>query len=120
ETALYDSIIYALWYFSGVKGKRVLVLVSDGEDVRSRYRFDDVLRFARRSGVAIYAIGLGLPTRAEVARSALQRLAAETGGTAFFIDRAMELRNTYRTIEREVRSQYLLAYQPKSVAEGYH
>ena len=120
ETALYDSVIYALWYFSGIKGKRVLVLLSDGEDVKSRYRFDDVLRFARRSGVAIYTIGIGLPANAEMGRMALQRLAAETGGTAFWVDRSGELRSVYASIERELRSQYLLAYQPSSTEPGYH
>jgi Ca-activated chloride channel homolog len=120
ETALYDSLVYALWYFSGVKGKRVLVLLSDGEDVRSRYGFEDVLRFARRSGVAIYTIGLGLPSKAEVARAALQRLASETGGTAFWAPRGSSLDSVYATIERELRSQYLLAYQPRSPTEGYH
>lgn len=119
ETALYDSLIYALWYFSGVKGKRVLVLLSDGEDVRSRYGFEDVIRFARRSGVAIYTVALGLPAKAEMARMALNRLASETGGRAFTVQRGGDLAGVYRSIERELRSQYLLAYQPRSAEPGY-
>jgi VWFA-related protein len=119
HTALYDSVIYALWYFSGIKGKRVLVLLSDGEDSASRYRFEDALDYARRSGVAIYAIGLGLPTGADVARLALRRLAEETGGRAFFVSRGSNLDEVYHTIESELRAQYLLAYQSDGTEPGF-
>ncbi len=119
ETALYDSIVYSLWYMSGIRGKRVLVLLSDGEDVKSRYQYEEVLEFARRSGVAIYPIGLGLTSNAQVTRLALSRLAAETGGRAFFVDRTAGFDAVYRTIERELRSQYLLAYQSDGKGSGY-
>jgi Ca-activated chloride channel family protein len=111
DTALYDSLIYALYYFSGVQGKRMLVVISDGEDSASRYGFEEVLDFARHAGVSIYSIGLNLPSNNEMARMALQRLAHETGGSVFFIESARELQSVYNKIERELRSQYLLAYQ---------
>jgi VWFA-related protein len=111
ETALYDSLIYALYYCGGLQGKRAIVLLSDGEDTRSRYAFNDVLEYARRSGVAIYAIGMNLPTNATDLRMKLERLSDETGGRAFFIESARELDRIYAQVEEEVRSQYLLAYQ---------
>ena len=111
ETALYDSLIYSLYYFSGVQGKRMLVVISDGEDSASRYSFEEVLEFARHAGVSIYPIGLNLPSGNEMARMALQRLARETGGTCYLIESARELQNVYTKIERELRSQYLVAYQ---------
>ena len=119
ETALYDSVVYALWYFSGIRGKRVLVLLSDGEDVKSRYRYDEMLDFARRSGVSIYVIGLGLPSNAQTARMGLTRLASETGGSAFFLERTARFDSVYRTNERELRAQYLLAYQSDGSGAGY-
>ena len=119
ETALYDSVVYALWYFSGIRGKRVLVLLSDGEDSKSKYTFEEAIEFARRSGVAIYTIGLGLSANAQVARMNLQRFASETGGTAFFVDRAGGFDSVYRSIERELRAQYLLAYQSDGNGPGY-
>jgi VWFA-related protein len=119
ETALYDSVVYSLWYMSGIRGKRVLVLLSDGEDVKSKYRFDEVLEFARRSGVAIYAIGLGLGSSAQQARMALSQLANETGGRTFFVERTDNFDSVYRTIERELRAQYLLAYQSDGSGPGY-
>jgi VWFA-related protein len=114
ETALYDSLIYGLYYFSGVKGKRALILLSDGEDVGSRYSFDEVVEYARRTGVAIYAVGIKLGSRQADVRLKLGRLASETGGLAFFIDTASGLDRVYETVEAELRSQYLLAYQSSS------
>ncbi len=111
ETALFDSLVFTLHYFSGIKGKRALIVLSDGEDSSSRYSFDETLEFARRSGVAIYSIGLGLPSRQLETRMRLQRFAADTGGRYFFISHASELASIYESIEEELRFQYLLAYQ---------
>jgi VWFA-related protein len=110
-TALHDSLIYALYYFSGVQGKRALVLISDGDDQGSRYSFEEALDYARRTGVAIYAIGLGSAGTDAIVRSKLMRLAAETGGQWFAVGRALELAKIYGKIEEELRTQYLLAYQ---------
>jgi VWFA-related protein len=110
-TALYDSLVEALYYFSGVNGKRALLVITDGEDQGSRYSFDEALDYARRTGVAVYTIGLGLPADGARFRMQLQRLAAETGGRSFLISRASELERVYESIEEELRSQYLLAYQ---------
>jgi Ca-activated chloride channel family protein len=111
NTALYDSLIYALYYFGGTKGKRAIVLLSDGRDEGSRYTFNDALEYARRSGVAIYTVGISLSSQDVDARSKLSRLADETGGRAFFIERAKEVDNIYDQIQKELRSQYYLAYQ---------
>ena len=111
ETALYDTMVYSLHYFAGIRGKRALVLLSDGEDSRSRYTFAETLEFAQRSGVAVYAIALGLDRRQLEARNVLQRLARETGGRFFSIASARELEGIYSIIEQELRSQYLLTYQ---------
>jgi len=111
ETALFDSLVFTLHYFSGIRGKRALIVLSDGEDSSSRYSFEEALEFARRSGVAIYSIGLGLPSRELEARSRLRRFAIDTGGRCFFISQARELAAIYESIEEELRFQYLLAYQ---------
>ncbi|HET9209239.1 MAG TPA: VWA domain-containing protein [Thermoanaerobaculia bacterium] len=111
NTALYDSVIYALYYFGGVKGKRAIILLSDGKDEGSHYSFSDALEYARRSGVAIYTVGIDLSTQSADVRLKLSRLADETGGRFFFIERAKELEGIYDTIQKELRSQYLLAYQ---------
>lgn len=110
-TALFDSLVQALYYFSGVNGKRTLIVISDGDDGGSTYSFDEALDYARRTGVAIYTIGLGLPSRDARVKMQLQRLATESGGRSFFISRAEDLAKVYESIEEELRTQYLLAYQ---------
>jgi Ca-activated chloride channel homolog len=113
-TALFDSVVYGLSYMKGVEhGQSALILFTDGGDHLSRLTFDETLEFARRSGVAIYAIGAGIPRLALQDRGRLSKLAEETGGRSFFIDSAAELDGVYAAIEDELRSRYLLAYQPQ-------
>ena len=118
ETALYDSIIFTLHYFSGLKGKRAVVVLTDGEDSSSRYTFEDAIEFARHTGVAVYIIGLNLPSAREI-RLKLRRITNETGGELFFIDSVRDLKKVYDAIQLELRSQYLIAYQSSSTAEGF-
>jgi Ca-activated chloride channel family protein len=106
-TALYDTIVFSLFYFNGVKGQRAILLLSDGKDEGSRFGWDDALDAARRAGVAIYAIGLG----GDVDRRKLEKLAGETGGRAFFLQDPAELTAIYASIEEELRAKYLIAYQ---------
>ena len=111
ETALYDSVLYALYYFGGLRGKRALILLTDGGDSSSEHRFDDVLDFARRTQVAIYSIGIDISPRELLVRGRLQQLCDQTGGRCFFITGASELKRVYERIETEVRSQYLLVFE---------
>jgi Ca-activated chloride channel family protein len=110
-TALYDSVVFSLFYFNGIKGQRALLVLSDGKDESSRFRFDQTLDFARRAGVAIYTIGLDIPRSELETRKILRTLADETGGRSFFVKEAAELGPIYAAIQQELRSRYLLAYQ---------
>jgi len=118
-TALYDAIVFGLYYLNGVKGQRALLLLSDGRDESSRFSFDQALEYAQRSGVAIYSIGLGIRGRPAVgARRALTRLAAQTGGASFFIDDVNELAGVYSRILGELRSRYLITYQSTNTGDS--
>jgi VWFA-related protein len=118
NTSFYDSLIFTLHYFGGLKGKRALIILTDGVDEGSRYDFADALEYARRSGVAIYPVGIGIGTKDTDARLKLERLGAETGGRHFFIDRGSDLKRVYEQVETELRTQYLLAYQSASEGKG--
>jgi VWFA-related protein len=112
NTALHDALVYSLYQYRGVRGRKAMVLLSDGDDTSSIVPFADALLFAQRSGVAIYTIGLGIGPANLGIRGKLQKLAEETGGRVFYIDKAAELGGAYDQIERELRSQYLLAFAP--------
>lgn len=116
-TALYDSLIFALYYFNGLSGQRAILLLSDGQDESSKFEFDDVLEYARRSGVSIYSIGLQLDRREGAAKKKLEKLSDETGGRAFFVDDPAQLTAVYDVIQQELRSRYLLAYQSSNTSD---
>ncbi len=117
-TSLYDSVIFGLYYFNGIRGQKALLLLSDGKDESSRFDFEDTLEYARRAGVTIYSIGLKEAAKDAAARRKLSRLAEETGGRSFFVRDPEELKAVYETIQQELRSQYLVAYQSSSTSSS--
>jgi Ca-activated chloride channel family protein len=112
STALYDAIVYSLYSFLNVKSPKALIVLSDGQDTSSKFTFDQTLEYARRSGVPIYAIGVGIPATDVDIRYHLGKLSGETGGNAYFIDQATDLARIYSTIQEELRSQYILGFYP--------
>ncbi|MEM7353845.1 MAG: VWA domain-containing protein [Acidobacteriota bacterium] len=109
-TRLNDSVVYTVHSFGGLEGKRALVLLSDGQDVDSDFQFKQVLEYTLRAGVAAYPIALGVED--PLTAQQLRRLAADSGGRFFQIAGVRELDGIYRQIEEELRSQYLLVYEP--------
>ncbi len=112
QTALYDSLIFSLYHLAGVTGQRAILLLSDGKDEVSRFSFEDALEYARRAGVTVYAIGLGIDEAG--ARRRLTRLSTQTGGRSYFVRDPALLDEIYANVQRELRSQYMLAYQSSS------
>jgi Ca-activated chloride channel homolog len=106
-TPLYDAALVALDAIQAAKGRRALVLLSDGTDRYSDTRAADLVEQARRRDVLIYPIALG------AARPPLfAELAAATGGRSFHAPEPRELVTTMEMIARELRFQYLLGYVP--------
>jgi len=106
-TPLYDAALVALDAIQTARGRRALLLLSDGTDRYSDTRAADLVAQVRRRDVLIYPIALG------AARPPLfAELAAATGGRSFHAREARELESTMATIARELRFQYLLGYVP--------
>jgi Ca-activated chloride channel family protein len=106
-TGLYDSIVSAIEAIQQARGRRALVLLSDGDDRYSKTTSAQVLERARASDVLIYPIALGR-TRPQ----AFAELATLTGGRSFHIRDARQLPDTLQTIAAELRNQYLIGYSP--------
>jgi Ca-activated chloride channel family protein len=106
-TGLHDAIITAIDEVQPAKGRRALVLLSDGTDRYSQASAAEALERARRSDVMIYPVGLG-PTRAPL----FAELATVTGGRSFHARDGAALSDTLRSIARELKQQYLLGYTP--------
>ncbi len=111
-TALYDAVVFSLYNFSGVKGQKALILLTDGKDTKSKFTFDQSLEYARRAAVPIYAVGIGIRSVEADVRYKLNRFASETGGNTYYIERAEELQKIYTDIQNELRSQYILGFYP--------
>lgn len=110
STALYDAIIYGLYQFSGVKGKKALVVLSDGKDTASKFDYETLVEYVKRAGISIYGIGLKISGTDLEVKYKLNKLAQATGGQTFYVDSAKNLESVYRQINEDLRSQYLLTY----------
>jgi VWFA-related protein len=113
-TALYDAIVSGLYRFRNVPGRKALVLVTDGEDTASRVAYDDMLKYVRASRVPLYFIGVALSSMDFSATGKMKSLAAETGGVAYFVKDADQLKEVYERLEKELRTQYLISYYAES------
>jgi Ca-activated chloride channel homolog len=125
QTALYDAI----WKFSdeklrNVPGRRVIVVITDGEDTFSRARIEDAIDIAQRTETTIFAIstkagflgsvpGVEAGTVRNREDRLLARLCEETGGQAFFSGDMLELERAFSRISQELRTQYLITYRPQ-------
>jgi Ca-activated chloride channel homolog len=121
QTALYDALLMALDRLDhAMHARRVLVLMSDGGDNVSKATLDQVLAHARRSNVAIYAIGIYDADAPETNPGVLKALAAATGGERFFPKSPGPLLQSCLEIAREIRSGYTLGYIPPERDGRYH
>jgi len=115
-TALYDVLLRAMDVLGHRKGRKVLVVFTDGEDQSSRSSFADVERRAEVNDAPIYMIGQGRATTDAKLRDVLEKLARMSGGRAFHTDRIDELEPAFAQIVDELDNQYLLGYEPSNAA----
>jgi Ca-activated chloride channel family protein len=115
-TALYDVLLRAMDLLGHRKGRKVLVVFTDGEDQSSRSSFADVERRAEVNDAPIYMIGQGRATTDAKLRDVLEKLARMSGGRAFHTDRIDELEPAFAQIVDELDNQYLLGYEPSNAA----
>jgi Ca-activated chloride channel homolog len=113
QTALYDALAEGFIHLRlGQRNQRALIVVSDGGDNISRYKFSQILAMARSSDAVIYAIGLLSESGQEENPGVLRRLCHETGGVAFFPPKGASIEAISNQIAGDLREQYLLGYVP--------
>ena len=124
QTAMYDAV----WLFSdeklrNVPGRRVIVIITDGEDTFSRAQLKDAIDIAQRTETTIFGIstkagflgtvpGVEAGTVKDKGDKLLTRLCEETGGQAFFTGDMLELERAFKKISEELRTQYIITYRP--------
>ena len=124
QTALYDAV----WQFTdeklrNVPGRRVIVIITDGDDTFSRAELKDAIDIAQRTETTIFGIstkggflgtvpGVEAGTVKDKGDNLLTQLCEETGGEAFFTGDMIELERAFTRISKELQSQYLITYKP--------
>ena len=121
STSLYDAILEAAKHLSerGFHEKKVLLVVSDGEDNHSQKSLKQALEALRESKIILYSVGLLNPFDNGVmfgstAKKALKQLAEVTGGASYFPRGVGEVQEICRTIARDLRNQYTIGYRPSN------
>lgn len=120
NTALYDALFTSVDLLKDRPGRKAVVLLSDGVDDNgvgkqlSKHSVQDVLQFAKRVNVPIYAIGIGT----EIDEALLAGFAQSTGGRYFLTPKASELKNLYDQIGLQLAGQYLISYTSNLPADG--
>lgn len=125
KTALYDAILSALDELSAIEGRKALLVFTDGDDSGpegqgSAAALEDAIEGGKLSDASIYTVGFSgwRPTEGSgVNRGFLTRLAAESGGRAFFPDDLDEIRKSFSQIQEELHHQYRMAYRPRAPSE---
>lgn len=120
-TALYNAVQQACQRLGGRDGRRVLVLVSDGDDTISDTTYAQALEAALRNEVMIYSI-IDVPIAASAGRDtggehALITLAEQTGGKSFYESEG-GLDKAFARVSDDLRTQYLLGYYPRNQEPG--
>jgi VWFA-related protein len=115
-TAMYDSIYLASSdLLAREAGRRVIILLTDGQDTASRYKQREAIERTWRSEIIVYAIGIG-DYNYGIDTGTLKKIAAETGGRAFFPKNEEDLDKAFALIDEDLRSQYILSYEPTNDA----
>jgi Ca-activated chloride channel family protein len=120
-TALYDAICLGAEKLGGKEGRKVLVVISDGDDTAKNSTYAQALEAALRNEVMIYSI-IDVPIEASAGRDlggehALITIAEQTGGKYFYVSDG-GLDKTFAKVSDDLRTQYLIGYYPRHQAPG--
>jgi Ca-activated chloride channel family protein len=114
RTAVMDAAYVALTTTLAQGGRSLVVVCTDGSDISSWLRTEDVIESAKRSNAVIYAVASAKARQS----SSLQELSDATGGSVLRVSSAADLRGSFQSILQEFRSRYILSYTPEGVAPG--
>src|SRR5208283_3859535 len=115
-TALYDAIHVTSRALDHRKGRKIIVLITDGGDTISKVDYKEAVRSAEEAEALVYSIII-VPVEASAGREtggehALIQLSEDTGGKYYYATSTSTLDEAFRKISDELRTQYLLAYYP--------
>ena len=114
-TAIADALADLARRIVAIKGRHVIVLITDGYDEHSQGSLQDAIDAVRRTQATLYVIGVGGSAGISLeGEERLKRVAAETGGRAFFPSRERELPLVHGRVASDVANRYLITYTPSN------
>jgi len=125
-TRLWDAVATSLDELNGIEGRRVVVTFTDGADTGSRARFGNVMDRARADEVMVYAIGFesnyfnGQRMVRSEPDSGLKKIAEETGGGYFHLQKTADLSPTFTRVAQELHAQYVMGFTPTQLDGRVH
>ncbi len=117
STAIWDAVWVTSDEILGPapeRTRRAIILLTDGVNTFGKKKLDDAVQAALRSEAIIYSIGIGDNFYSGVDKGSLNKISERTGGRAYFPRDERELREAFKQIQDEMRSQYLIAYEPSN------
>jgi Ca-activated chloride channel family protein len=115
-TSLYDVLIRSVNLVSRTRGRKAVIVFTDGEDQGSQASLAEVERRLQTTDVTLYMIGQGRGLERDALKKVMQRLVQPTGGRAFFTGKIEELQQVFTDLLTELTSQYLVTYIPTNSA----
>lgn len=112
STALFDAISEASEELAKRRGKKALIVFTDGDDNSSLLTAGAAIAQARKVGIPLYAIAEGEATHSSELGKVLNELSENTGGVAYRVKKADEIEEIFQTIASNLRHLYLLSYKP--------
>jgi VWFA-related protein len=121
ETAMRDALSLGVDYLRAhsKKDKKVLLVITDGEDNSSIQKEENMVRAAHLNDVIIYGIGIlgsEKPASAQRAKTSLEALTLATGGRSWFPNNVVDIATITPEIAHEIRNQYVVGYAPENTA----
>jgi VWFA-related protein len=116
-TALCDALVFSLVQMQSVRGRRALVVLSDGAGREERVGYATCLRLAQQVGVPIYAIVLDRDGIERQRAERIEVVAKAVGGRVFYVESLENVGSIYRTIRQELDSQYVVSYYPTETGD---
>jgi Ca-activated chloride channel family protein len=125
-TRLWDAVSASLDELQGIEGRRVILIFTDGDDTQSKARLGTVIERARADEVMVYSIGLesnyfnGQRQVKSKPDGGLKKIADETGGGYFELEKTADLAPTFTRVAQELHSQYVLGFAPTLLDNKVH
>ena len=126
STRLWDAVAMSLDELKGIEGRRVILVFTDGDDTDSKTNLGTVIERARAEEVMVYAIGLESQyfNQQRMVRTkpdrGLRKIADETGGGYFELEKTADLAPTFTRVAQELHSQYVIGFTPTQLDGRVH